>query len=73
MITCNHILGENEIKPEKNKHIFYRNEKKHFKTIKIGNKRKIYTVWELNEKLIDITIIEIKDEDGLDDQKFLET
>ena len=47
--------------------------KKHYKTIKIGEKRNIYTVRKINDKEIDITFIELRaDEDELNDQEFLE-
>ena len=74
LITCNHVLGENELKPEEEINIYFtdENDKKHHKTIKIDETRKIYTIDELDNELIDVTIIEIKPEDKLDDKEFLE-
>ena len=63
LITSNHILNRKELKPGNDINISLNNEKI-LKTIKIDSKRKKYT----NEKL-DITIIEIKDEDKI--QNFL--
>ena len=74
LITCNHVLGEKEIKPGEKIKIYFTDEKekKQFKTINIDDKRKIYTIGKLNNELIDVTIIEIKPEDNLDDERFLE-
>ena len=63
LVTSNHILNRKEIKPGSTINISLNNEKI-FKTIKIAPNRKKYT----NEKF-DITIIEIKDEDNI--QNFL--
>ena len=58
LMTTNHILGDNDITPEKNIQIILYNEQSF--NLSIGDSRRIYT-----EKLFDITIIEIKNEDNL--------
>ena len=57
LITNNHILNENDIKNNKKISIYFNKE---IKNIKIDENRKRYT----NKKL-DITIIEIKEEDNI--------
>ena len=57
LITNNHILNENDIQKNKKVSIYYNKE---IRSIKVDERRKRYT----NKKL-DITIIEIKEEDNI--------
>ena len=75
LITNNHILGENQIRPGETIEICFTDEKKikHPKKIKIDETRTTYTIGKLNGEDIDTTIIELKpEEDDLNDQKFIE-
>ena len=65
MITNNHVIDENYLNQNKSIKISF-NEEKVFKDIKLNNK-KIYT-----NKNLDITIIEIKNEDEINNNRFLE-
>ena len=66
LFTCNHVLGNDDIKPGKEiKLIFNEEEKK----LKIDNSRKIYTS---NENGYDVTIIELKEEDKFNQNDLLE-
>ena len=68
LITCNHVLKEKDILP--NKKIEYTmNDDKNTRTILIDELRRTYTSCE---EEYDTTIIEIKNEDGLDIKSFLE-
>ena len=67
LITNNHVLDENNIKPNKVFKISYNlNKKLEYRDIKIGNKRLVYT-----NKKYDTTIIELTDE-KYDIEQFLE-
>ena len=66
LITCNHMLNENDISVGK-KIDFSLDNGKIFYQILIDETRKVYT-----NKLYDITFIEIKKNDGLDISSFLE-
>jgi len=68
LITCNHALKEKDILPYK-KIEFTMNDDKNTRTILIDELRRTYTS---PEEEYDTTIIEIKDEDGLDFKSFLE-
>jgi len=68
LITCNHVLKEKDILPYK-KIEFTMNDDKNTRTILIDELRRTYTS---PEEEYDTTIIEIKDEDGLDFKSFLE-
>ena len=59
LITNNHVLNEQDIMPG-NTIVLSLNNEKIFKKIKIESKRKKYT-----NKDLDVTIIEIKDEDNI--------
>ena len=56
LITNNHVLGENEVKIDKIITYIINNNENDKKSIKIDNKRKIYT-----NKGLDVTIIEINE------------
>ena len=66
MITTNHLLKEEDIIPGKTICIFLKNDQIS-KNILIDKGRKTYT-----NKEYDITIIEIKEHDGIDGDSFLE-
>jgi len=66
LITCNHILSKEDLLPGNTIKLSI-NENKIFKEIIIDNSRKIYTREEY-----DITIIEIKSEDKINSDSFLE-
>ena len=66
LITNNHVLGENDI-IEGNKIILSFNKKEIERTILIDNSRKTYT-----NKDYDITFIELRAEDNLTEDLFLE-
>ena len=66
LITNNHVLGENDIMPGRKIYFSLNKKIKEFE-ITIDEYRKIYT----NENL-DVTIIEIKEKDGLNNESFLE-
>ena len=66
MITTNHLLKEEDIIPGKTIYIFLKNDQIS-KNILIDKGRKTYT-----NKEYDITIIEIKEHDGIDGDSFLE-
>ena len=75
LITANHVLDKAQLEPGKEIIVNFtdENEKKHFKTIKIDEKRNIYTIGKLNNEDIDTTIIELRPgEDGLNEQEFME-
>ena len=75
LITCNHILDEEEIAPGKEINIYCTDDddKKHFKTIKIDKNRTTYTVGNFNGENIDVTIIEIwPEKDGFKEEDFIE-
>ena len=75
LITDNHILNKDQIKPGNEIKICFTDEedKKQYKTIKIDEKRTTYTIETLDKEEINITIIEIKpDEDDLLDKEFIE-
>ena len=65
-MTNHHILRESDIEIGKNINFSINNEEKAFKLV-IDSKRKVYT-----NEVYDITIIEIKKEDGIKDDSFLE-
>ncbi len=67
LFTNNHVLNGNDIKPDKEIEFSLNNDKSIYE-IKIGKSRKTYTI----EKPIDITIIEIKPDDSLPTDLFLE-
>ena len=67
LMTNNHVLNQNQIEISKNINITLNNEQKEY-TIKIDNKRKVYTL----NKPYDVTFIEIKKDDGLNINIFLE-
>ena len=67
LITNNHVLNENDIKPNKDIEFSLNNDKSIYK-IKIGKSRITYT----RKKPIDITIIEIKPNDSLSTDLFLD-
>ena len=71
LITNNHVLGEEEIKIGKKIKISF-NDNKIIKEILIDKNRTTLTIKKLNEEEIDITIIEIKPDDHLETQNFLE-
>ena len=66
MITTNHLLKEEDIIPGKTICIFLKNDQIS-KKIQIDKERNTYT-----NKEYDITIIEIKEHDGIDGDSFLE-
>ena len=66
LMTNNHVLCEEDIKPNKIIKISYNNENKNLEII-IDNSRKTFT----SEKY-DVTIIEIKQNDGIKSDSFLE-
>ena len=66
LITCNHVLKNEHIKPGKEIKLVFEEEEK---IIKIDDERKIY---KSIEKEYDTTIIEIKKTDGFDFKNFLE-
>ena len=75
LITSNHTLNENQIRPGEQIKISFtdENENKIYKIIKIDEKRATYTIGSFNGEEIDTTIIELRpDEDKLDNQMFLE-
>ena len=75
LITNNHVLNEDKIKPGEEIKIYFTDEKdnKHYKTIKIDETRVTYTVNKIGDEVIDTTIIEMrKDEDKLDEEEFME-
>ena len=65
LITNNHVLNESDIEIEKI--IKFSSEEKEYQIL-IDNQRKCYT----NKKEYDTTIIEIKPDDGINSNKFLE-
>ena len=67
LITCNHILGKDDIKPGKEINLLFNDQIE--KILKIDDSRKTYTS---NEKEFDITIIEIKKEDEININNILE-
>ena len=66
LITSNQVINTDDIQDNKNISLYLNNDKK-IKAIKLDNNRLIYT----NEKL-DITIIEIKDDEDNLNNKYLE-
>jgi len=66
LMTCNHMLDENDISVGK-KIDFSLDNDKIFYQLSVDETRKVYT-----NKLYDITFIEIKKNDGLDISSFLE-
>ena len=66
LITCTHVLGNNDIKNGKEINLFFNEEKK---IIKISKERVIYTS---GKEQYDITMIELKQKDGLDINNMLE-
>ena len=75
LITSNHTLNGNQIKPGEQIKISFtnENENKIYKIIKIDGKRTTYTIGSFNGEEIDTTIIELRpDEDKLVNQEFLE-
>ena len=75
LITSNHVLGQDEIKPDEEINIYFTDEKgiRIFKKIKIDETRTTYTIDKFGGGEIDTTIIELrKTEDKLNDQEFLE-
>ena len=67
LMTCNHVLNEDDIKPEKQIKLIFNDKIE--KILKIDNSRMIYTSKE-NE--FDTTIIQIKNEDNFDMNNMLE-
>ena len=67
LMTCNHVLNENDIKPGKEIKLIFNDKIE--KIIKIDNSRMVYTS---NENEFDTTILEIKDEDNFDLNNILE-
>ena len=67
LITCNHVINEDDIQPGKQIKLLFNDKME--KIIKIDNSRKIYTS---SEKEFDTTIIEIKNEDNFDIDNMLE-
>jgi hypothetical protein len=61
-ITCNHILGEKDIIEGSEIELTFKNDEKKV-ILTIDKSRKIYTS---DEKEYDITIIEIKHNDGIE-------
>ena len=75
LITNNHVLGEEQIKPDKEIKIYFtdQNDNKIYKKIKIDKTRTTYTVGKFGEEDIDATIIELRpDDDELNDLEFLD-
>ena len=66
LMTNNHVLGEEDIKPNKTIKISLNDEKKNF-DILIDNSRKTFT-----SKIYDVTIIEMRQNDGIKSDSFLE-
>ena len=67
LITNNHVLGQNDIENKKTITLYLNNDNQKVKKIKMDENRLIYT----NEKL-DITIIEIKENEDELNNKYLE-
>ena len=67
LMTCNHVLNEDDIKPEKQIKLIFNDKIE--KILKIDNSRMVYTSKE-NE--FDTTIIQIKNEDNFDMNNMLE-
>ena len=75
LITCNHVLNQEQIKPGEEITIYFTNKEgdRNFKTIKIDESRTTYTINKPNGEDVDVTIIELRpDEDKLNDQEFIE-
>ena len=75
LITNNHSLNEAQINTGEEIKLTFKdkNENETYKTIKIDDKRTIFTVGKVNKEDIDITIIELNlDEDNLNNQEFIE-
>ena len=66
LMTNHHVLGKSDIEIGKQIQFSINNEKKQFNIV-IDEKRKVYT-----NKAFDITIIEIKKEDGIKDDSYLD-
>ena len=66
MITSNHVVGDKDIEPGK-KLVLSLNNEKVYNEILIDGKRKMYTNKEYN-----ITMIEIKKKDNVDESSFME-
>ena len=67
LMTNNHVLNNKEIGLNKKINITLNNDQKNYQIL-LDDSRKAYTI----EKPYDVTFIEIKKEDGLDIDKFLE-
>ena len=66
LMTNNHVLGEEDIKPNKQINISLNNDKKKLK-ITIDESRKVFTSVKY-----DVTIIEMKPNDGINKDSFME-